>query len=145
MPAQNPALTVDIVIQTTGGIVLVERVNPPHGWALPGGFVDVGESLETAARREAYEETGLRVDLIRQFHAYSDPDRDPRGHTVSVVFLAIADGTPSGGDDARQAAVFALNALPKPLAFDHGQIIADYAAFCSGRPIATIFGSRMAR
>lgn len=143
MPPNTPLVTVDIIIQTAGGIVLVERRNPPPGWALPGGFVDAGESLETAARREALEETGLVVELVRQFHAYSDPDRDIRGHTVSVVFIAIATGTPKGGDDARTASIFALNALPTPLAFDHGQIIADYAAFCLGRATSEIFRSRM--
>jgi len=143
MPPQTPLLTVDAIIQTPGGIVLIERRNPPPGWALPGGFVDAGESVEAAARREALEETGLDITLIRQFHTYSDPARDKRGHTVSVVFLAVATGTPKGGDDARRASVFALNALPTPLAFDHGQIISDYTAYCRGTALSEIFRARM--
>ncbi len=143
MPPQTPLITVDTIIQTTGGIVLIERRNPPPGWALPGGFVDVGESVEAAARREALEETGLDITLIQQFHTYSDPARDTRGHTVSVVFLAAATGIPKGGDDARRAAVFPLNALPTPLAFDHGQIISDYTAFCRGTALSEIFRARM--
>ena len=98
---RNPLLTVDIVIEIRdSGIVLIERKNPPQGWALPGGFVDYGESVESAAVREAKEETCLDVRLIEQFHTYSDPTRDPRHHTVSIVFLATADGAPRGGDDA---------------------------------------------
>ncbi len=129
-PTQSPRLTVDIIIQTDdapGGIVLVKRKNEPLGWALPGGFVDHGETVETAEDREALEETSLRVRLIRQFHVYSDPRRDPRGHTASVVFLARAKGEPVGGDDAAEARVFELNALPGEIAFDHRQIIQDYS------------------
>jgi 8-oxo-dGTP diphosphatase len=129
---RNPFLTVDALIETLGGIVLIRRKNPPYGWALPGGFVDYGESVEDAARREALEETGLAVTLVRQFHTYSDPARDPRHHTVSVVFIATATGTPAGGDDAAEARVFPLDQLPAPLAFDHGQILADYAAYKQG-------------
>lgn len=126
---RNPCLTIDLIIETEGGIVLIERENPPPGWALPGGFVDYGESLEAAARREALEETSLEVELIRQFHAYSDPERDPRQHNVTVVFIARPlGGTLRGRDDARRAAVFPKNALPAPLAFDHGEILADYLA-----------------
>lgn len=122
---RNPVPTVDIIIELDGGVVLIERKNPPHGWALPGGFVDYGESFEEAAVREAAEETGLRVKLIRQFHTYSRPDRDPRQHTASTVFIARARGTPRGGDDARQARVFYRDALP-PLVFDHARILDDY-------------------
>ncbi len=122
---RNPVPTVDIIIELPKGIVLIERKNPPPGWALPGGFVDYGESLEEAAVREAREETGLEVHLVRQFHTYSAPDRDPRQHTISTVFVATASGTPVGGDDARQAAVFTRETLP-PLAFDHARILADY-------------------
>ena len=121
----NPVPTVDVIIRAGGGIVLVRRKHPPLGWALPGGFVDVGETLEAAAVREALEETGLVVRLKRQFHAYSDPARDPRQHTISTVFLADADGSPRGGDDAAEARVFPAEALPA-LVFDHAQIIADY-------------------
>ncbi len=124
---RNPLLTVDIIIELPGGkIVLIERKNPPHGWALPGGFVDYGESLENAAAREAREETSLVVYNLRQFRAYSDPDRDPRHHTVSVVFVAKADGEPVAGDDASNVAVFDLGHLPQNMAFDHGKILADY-------------------
>lgn len=119
--------TVDTIIEiSSGGIVLVERKNQPHGWALPGGFVDYGESLEVAAVREAKEETCLDVTLVEQFHTYSDPHRDPRHHTVSTVYLAIADGVPEGGDDAQDAKVFIENELPDRIVFDHPKILADY-------------------
>jgi 8-oxo-dGTP diphosphatase len=124
---RNPAPTVDIIIVLDGGVVLVKRKNPPIAWALPGGFVDYGESLEEAAVREACEETGLHVRLGRQFHTYSEPGRDPRQHTVSTVFLATAEGTPVAGDDAGEVAIFTEEALP-PLAFDHSRILGDYFA-----------------
>jgi ADP-ribose pyrophosphatase YjhB (NUDIX family) len=111
-----------------GRIVLIERKNPPLGWALPGGFVDYGESLEAAARREAMEETGLELDELEQFGAYSAPDRDPRHHTVTVVFTATGRGAPKASDDARHLELFPLDDLPGDLAFDHGRILADYAA-----------------
>jgi 8-oxo-dGTP diphosphatase len=107
-------------------IVLVKRKHPPDGWAIPGGFVDYGETVEEAAVREALEETSLQIRLIRQFHVYSDPNRDPRGHTVSVVFIASAIGSPVANDDAAEARVFTRNALPSPVAFDHLQILSDY-------------------
>jgi len=122
---KNPVPTVDIIIELNGGIVLIERKNPPHGWALPGGFVDYGESYEHAAIREAREETGLDVSLVRQFHTYSTPDRDPRQHTASTVFIATAEGRPEGRDDALQARVFTRDDLPK-LVFDHRIIVEDY-------------------
>lgn len=122
---RNPLPTVDIIIELDQGIVLIERRNPPPGWALPGGFVDYGESLEDAARREAWEETGLIVRLHSQLHTYSDPGRDARGHTISTVFLATASGEPRAGDDAQQAAIFTPANLP-PLAFDHERILRDY-------------------
>jgi 8-oxo-dGTP diphosphatase len=109
-----------------GGIVLIERNNPPHGWALPGGFVDYGESVENAAVREAREETCLDVQLTEQFYAYSDPNRDPRHHTISVVFIARASGTPRGADDAKVARVFRENEIPAPLVFDHARILREY-------------------
>ena len=123
---RNPFVTVDIIIEVGQGIVLIERKNPPHGWALPGGFVDYGESLEQAAVREAKEETLLDIELIEQFHAYSDPSRDPRHHTISTVFIARANGTPKGADDAKRAELFTENALPAPIVFDHAQILRDY-------------------
>jgi ADP-ribose pyrophosphatase YjhB (NUDIX family) len=122
---RNPVPTVDVIVETGGGIVLIRRSNPPPGWALPGGFVEYGESLESAAVREAFEETGLRVKLVEQFHTYSNPGRDPRMHTMSTVFLATAQGIPQAGDDAAEAAVFTREHLP-PLAFDHQEIIDDY-------------------
>jgi len=110
------------------GIVLIKRRNPPLGWALPGGFVDYGESLEQAAQREAYEETGLSLKGLEQFRAYSDPDRDPRQHTLSMVFTATGTGELKSGDDAAEAMVFPLTTLPSPLCFDHAIILADYLA-----------------
>lgn len=128
MPSpRNPIPTVDIIIELeSGGIVLIRRKNPPPGWALPGGFVDYGESLETAAVREALEETTLHVQLVELFHVYSDPQRDPRQHTMSTVFIATASGMPRGEDDAAEAAVFSEHDVPEQLAFDHAQILQDY-------------------
>ncbi len=108
------------------GVVLIRRRNPPYGWALPGGFVDDGESLEAAARREAREETALEVALLRQLHTYSDPARDPRGHTVSTVFVARASGRPEARDDAKTVGVFSRETLPTEIAFDHRAILEDY-------------------
>ena len=125
---RNPTPTVDIIIETAGGIVLIERKNPPHGWALPGGFVDYGEAFEDAARREAAEETGLTVKLLLQFHTYSDPKRDARQHTASTVFIATAESPPVAADDAKNAGVFHQDNLP-PLAFDHNRIMQDYFSF----------------
>ncbi len=125
-PFRNPVPTVDVIIEVGEGIVLIRRRNPPLGWALPGGFVDYGESLERAAVREACEETSLDVELTGQLGAYSDPSRDPRQHTISVVFTARATGTPVGADDATEARVFTRETLPAGLAFDHGRILEDY-------------------
>ena len=126
---KTPLVTVDIIIRYQGGIVLIERKNEPAGWALPGGFVDVGESLEEAAVREAREETSLDVALIEQFHAYSKPERDPRFHTVTMVFIATGAGDLKGRDDARRAEVFLQNNLPERIAFDHREIVNDYLRY----------------
>jgi 8-oxo-dGTP diphosphatase len=127
---RNPSPTVDVVILLPGDrVVLVERRNPPPGWAIPGGFVDEGETVEAAAVREAREETGLDVRLEALLYVYSDPRRDPRKHTLSAVFVGRADGEPRGGDDAAQARAFAWGALPAPLAFDHAEILADARRF----------------
>jgi 8-oxo-dGTP diphosphatase len=128
---RNPTPTVDVVVETDGGIVLIERANEPFGWALPGGFVDEGETVEHAAVREVEEETGLQVRLRALLYVYSDPKRDPRKHTMSTVFVGRADGVPRGSDDAKTARVFALDALPDPLCFDHGRILADYQRWLS--------------
>jgi len=132
-PPKTPLLTVDIVIELDAGIVLVRRRNPPHGWALPGGFVDPGESVATAACREAKEETGLDVQLTELLGVYSDPKRDPRGfHTASAVFIGRGTGKPAGGDDAAEARVFSWEALPPDIAFDHPTILADYRRLRAG-------------
>ncbi|MCX8119101.1 MAG: NUDIX hydrolase [Desulfobacterota bacterium] len=124
---RNPLPTVDIIIEMEGGgIVLIRRRNPPYGWALPGGFVDYGESLEAAARREAKEETNLEVELKRQLHTYSDPNRDPRHHSISTVYIAKAKGKPQAKDDATEVGIFDRSNLPKEMAFDHRLILEDY-------------------
>jgi len=127
---RNPFPTVDIVLYREGeGVLLIERHNPPHGWALPGGFIDYGESAEQAAVREAQEETGLAVRLTGLLGVYSDPERDPRFHTLSVVFTATSsqDDAPCAGDDAKNVLFFPLDALPSNMAFDHREILADFA------------------
>ena len=123
---RNPIPTVDIIIEYIKGIVLIKRKNPPEGWALPGGFVDYGESLEAAAAREAKEETGLEVELVRQFHTYSDPKRDPRHHTITTVFIAKANGKAVAGDDAQEIGIFRKDNLPEQIVFDHRDIINEY-------------------
>src|SRR3989338_9213462 len=124
MNIKTPYLTVDIIIELKDGIILIERLNPPHGLALPGGFVDYGESLEAAARREAKEETHVTLSNLRQFHTYSDPKRDPRFHTVSTVFIAKGNGNPKSGDDAKSLKVVKYSDLLKlKYTFDHGKII----------------------
>lgn len=128
---RNPFPTVDIIIEIGDQIVWIERGNEPHGWALPGGFVDRGESVEQAAVREAREETGLDVKLQQLLYVYSRPDRDPRQHNMTVVFSATATGTPTGGDDAANAIVAPPDDPPTPLVFDHREILNDYLEFQS--------------
>jgi len=126
---RNPFPTVDIIIEYSSGIVLVSRKNPPHGWALPGGFVDYGESLEDAARREAREETSLIIDNLQMLNVYSDPGRDPRFHTITTVFVSRGEGVLQAEDDAQDAMVVALDDLPEPIVFDHAKIIEEYRAW----------------
>jgi ADP-ribose pyrophosphatase YjhB (NUDIX family) len=127
MNRNTPFVTVDMIIELPQGVVVIERHNPPYGWALPGGFVDVGESLEDAARREAKEETNLDLKNLKQMHTYSDPKRDPRFHTVSTVFIAQGEGKAQSGDDAKNLKIVPYDELLKiDYAFDHNQVVADY-------------------
>lgn len=122
----NPIPTVDIIIEFNGGVVLIERKNPPYGWAIPGGYVEYGETVETTAVREAKEETGLELEDLRQFHVYSEPRRDPRHHTISIVFIARGKGKLRASSDAQAVKVFTQDSLPAKLAFDHAMILRDY-------------------
>jgi 8-oxo-dGTP diphosphatase len=122
---RNPLPTVDIVVVRGGRILLIERMNPPRGWALPGGFIDYGESAEAAARRELREETSLESTGLRLLGVYSEPGRDPRFHTLSVVYVATAEGEATAGDDAGDARWFPFDVLPETIAFDHRHIIND--------------------
>ncbi len=130
---QTPTLAADAIIELVDRpgrpIVLIERKNPPYGWAIPGGFVDIGETIEHAARREALEETGLSVRLRVLLGVYSDPSRDTRGHTATAVYVAEAEGEPVAADDAETVGIFSLDALPSPLAFDHASVLEDYRRF----------------
>lgn len=125
-PPDTPKLTVDAVIRTSKGIVLIRRKNKPYGWALPGGFVEIGETVEEAVQREALEETGLHISNLWLLGVYSDPERDPRFHTVSVVYGATATGSPRGADDAVEAVEFPDDGLPEPIVFDHRTIVCDF-------------------
>jgi 8-oxo-dGTP diphosphatase len=126
----TPLLAADIVISLVDRpgrpIVLIKRLNPPFGWAIPGGFVDVGETVEQAACREMREEVGLEVTITGLLGVYSRPDRDPRGHTVTVIYTGEATGTPVAADDAAEVGIFTRDDLPSPLAFDHEEVLADY-------------------
>lgn len=141
---RNPVPTADMIIELTGGgqpgpVVLVRRANPPLGWALPGGFVDYGESAAHAARREALEETGLRVEVLALIGVYGRPERDPRQHTITTAYAGRASGQPIAGDDAAEVAAFALDKLPPDICFDHRQILDDYRAWRLGlRPAAPV-------
>lgn len=132
---RNPVPTVDIIIEQPDGIVLIKRKNPPHGWALPGGFVDYGETLESAAVREAREETSLEVSNLKLLGCYSDPARDERLHTISTVYIAQGSGQLQSGDDAAQAEVFNPHELPAPLCFDHAAILRDYLLIKRDQPL----------
>ncbi|WP_031433457.1 NUDIX domain-containing protein [Methylomarinum vadi] len=138
----TPLLAADTLIelldQPGRPFVLIERANPPYGWALPGGFVDVGESVEQAAVREAKEETGLDAELSALLGIYSNPNRDPRGHTVTAVYIAQAHGTPVAADDAKHCSIFTFDDLPQQLAFDHAQVIADYQRFRTTGQVAPL-------
>jgi 8-oxo-dGTP diphosphatase len=138
----TPLLAADAIIELWDRpgrpIVLIERLNPPPGWAIPGGFVDLGERLEQAAVREAQEETGLAVTLRALLGIYSDPGRDPRGHTVTAVYVAEATGAPEAMDDARAVRVFNLDDLPPVLAFDHATVLADYRAWRAAGCVAPL-------
>jgi ADP-ribose pyrophosphatase YjhB (NUDIX family) len=135
MGYNNPVPAVDLIIEIEGkGLVLIERRNPPPGWALPGGFVEVGETLEQAAVREAKEETCLDVELLGQFHTYSDPKRDPRMHCISTVFVARATGAPRAEDDAKSVALYPKDQLPAVLAFDHRKILEDFLSSSWNQP-----------
>jgi 8-oxo-dGTP diphosphatase len=130
MPRPNcPPIAADVIIEIDRRIVLIERKNYPYGWAIPGGFVDIGETVQDAAVREMHEETGLDVELTDLLGIYSRPDRDPRGHTISVVYVGRAQGVPQAADDAKSAGLFAPDAPPSPLAFDHAEILADYVRY----------------
>ena len=138
----TPLLAADAIIELTDvpgrPIVLIERANPPFGWAIPGGFVDVGEIVEYAAVREAKEEVCLDISLIALLGIYSDPSRDNRGHTVTAVYVAEASGTPKAADDAKNCRFFNLDALPEPLAFDHAQVLADYKRYRESGQVALL-------
>ncbi len=129
----TPLIAADAIIELVDRpgrpIVLIERLNPPYGWAIPGGFVDVGERVETAAVREAREETGLEVRLTALLGLYSDPARDPRGHTVTAVYVAEAQGPAEARDDARALDLFPIESLPAQLAFDHALVLEDYRRY----------------
>lgn len=138
----TPLLAADIIIELIDfpgrPIVLIERANPPYGWAIPGGFVDVGEIIERAAVREAQEEVSLKVELKALLGIYSDPVRDSRGHTVTAVYVAEAEGMPVAADDAKNCQMFRLDELPVLLAFDHAQVLADYKVYRETGQVATL-------
>lgn len=139
----TPLLAADILITLRDHperpFVLIERANPPFGWALPGGFVDVGETVAQAAVREAKEETGLDVTLTALLGLYSDPKRDPRNHTVTAVYLAEATGLPQAADDAKHCGLFTFANLPAELAFDHAQVLADFKNYLASGQVAPLY------
>ncbi len=123
---RNPVPAVDIIIEIKDRIVLIERKHEPFGWAIPGGFVDYGEMAETAAVREAKEETSLNVELVHLLGVYSNPNRDSRQHTISTIYVATGKGEPKAADDAKNARLFCEKDLPDTLAFDHAKVLRDY-------------------
>ncbi len=129
----TPLLAADAIVELVNipgrPIVLIERKNPPYGWAIPGGFVDIGETLEAAAIREAKEEISLDIELVCLLGNYSNPQRDPRGHTITAIYVATSTGTPVAADDAKSLGVFMLDDLPSPLAFDHDMVLDDYRRY----------------
>ena len=139
---RTPLIAADTIIELSNKpgrpIVLIERKNPPYGWAIPGGFVDVGERLEIAAIREAREEVCLDVTLKALLGMYSDPKRDNRGHTVTAVYVAEATGEPKAADDAKNLAIFEIDNLPDELAFDHRQVLEDYRKFRETGEVASL-------
>jgi 8-oxo-dGTP diphosphatase len=138
----TPLLAADALIELVNlpgkPIVLIERLNEPYGWAIPGGFVDVGECVEVAAVREAKEETCLDVELVTMLGLYSNPERDPRGHTVTAIYVAQSTGTPKAADDAKSVGVFTLDQLPAPLAFDHQMVLEDYRHYRESGQVAPL-------
>jgi 8-oxo-dGTP diphosphatase len=126
---QCPPIAADIITEIEDKIVLIERKNFPLGWAIPGGFVDFGETVEQAAMREAREEISLEVEIRALLGVYSRPDRDPRGQTITIVYVARASGEPRAADDAKTVALFDPRKPPSPLAFDHAEILTDYVHF----------------
>ena len=138
----TPLLAADALIELMDmpghPIVLIERANPPYGWAIPGGFVDIGETVEAAAIREAKEEVSLDVSLVTLLGLYSHPQRDPRGHTVTAIYIAQAHGAPVAADDAKNVGIFTLDELPSPLAFDHAQVLTDYRHYRENGSIAPL-------
>jgi 8-oxo-dGTP diphosphatase len=144
MAYRNPAPTVDIIVEMRDRpdrpIVLIERLHEPFGWAIPGGFIDYGEAAEIAGKREAMEEIGLEIELVELLGVYSDPERDPRQHTMSVVYIATATGDPKAGDDAKQVHIVNLWEIPANLCFDHGKILADYVKYRNYRQRPQLLG-----
>jgi 8-oxo-dGTP diphosphatase len=140
---ETPHLSADIIIELLDHpgrpIVLIERKNPPHGWAIPGGFVDRGERIETAARREAEEETGLKVELLALLGLYSNPQRDPRFHTATAVYVAQAHGEPVAADDAKDFRIVPVDNLPDNLAFDHALVLSNYLTFRETGQVTPLF------
>ncbi|MBF0382694.1 MAG: NUDIX hydrolase [Magnetococcales bacterium] len=140
---KTPNLSADVIIELMDypgrPIVLIERQNPPFGFAVPGGFIDIGERVEEGARREAQEETGLEVDLIALLGLYSNPKRDPRFHTATAVYIAQAHGKPVAGDDAKDCQIVQVDNLPKQLAFDHSLVLSDYLNYRATGMVAPLF------